>query len=53
MPFVRHAHEAHRSANDFRERRPAMLRVIDHLIERIEALIFRDRRAWQNGPAQR
>jgi hypothetical protein len=23
----------------------AMLRVIDHLIERIEALIFRDRRA--------
>jgi len=44
MPFVRRGREAHRSVRERRKRRSAMMRVIEQLIETIEALFYPDRR---------
>jgi hypothetical protein len=46
MPFVPRADEAHRSLKRIRERRKPMLLVIEHLIERIEALFYPARRPF-------
>jgi hypothetical protein len=44
MPFVVAPREAHRSHQQIRERRNQMMLVIEHLIERIEALFYPSRR---------
>lgn len=40
MPFVPRERRAHRFLSKRRNRRTAMMRVIEHLIEAIEALLF-------------
>jgi hypothetical protein len=48
MPFVPRAAVAHRSRRKFETGERPMMRVIDHLIERIEALFYPDRRPFRS-----